>query len=998
MIMLAVFTSGMKVMAAEATSCYACYNDGYLVFYYDSYAFSRPGDKYTVESGYSTYGWLTDHKDDITNVVFNNSFKDFKKENLAGMFYGLENLTTVDGTWNLNLEKATAMNDMFYGCKKLTTIEVGNWNTSHVQYMNGMFAGCSSLETLDVSNWNTANVTGMSSMFYGCSKLKSIDVSNWNTANVTDMSYMFKNCTDLETVPVGNWNLSSVTEMRNMFEDSGIKTIDLGNWNTSHVQMTNEMFQNCKKLTTIYCESSFNTTSIVSSFGMFYNCINLVGEKGTTYNPDFVNITYARIDGGSGNPGYFTSRSIPIDQAHFPDGNLRNMLRNYDFGSDGKLTVDEIKGIDELNLESNDIQNLKGIEYFTELKTLYFDDNHIQAVDLSRNTKLETIYCYGNEIYGDRMDSFIATIPEIDSGKIYVVAPANMLSKPDQNEMTPQQVDEANWKGWKVMVWNESIGQNGDWDETQGFWQINEARFPDSKFRYLLLHNEFGYDGYLTKEEVWETRDLNLEDNEIEDLTGIGYFSELKWLYINDNNIQTADLSKNNKLKEVSCYRNQIYGDNMDSFLELLPEGNDATLNVYRRSSADKPDLNEMTPEQVSVANGKGWTVKVYNELDNNWSETQGFWHFTEERFPDEKFRNFLKNESDYFRCPGVLTYEDGLEYEELLPSTQDIADLTGIEYFTGLCSLDCSGNKLKTIDLSKNTMLINIDCMLNQISGSDMDFFVNHLPTTTNGSLYVYYNKDQSLPEANEMTPEQVAVANGKGWTVKVYDVTIGRNGDWRATGGFWHFTEERFPDENFRNYLIDCYEYACPGVLTLEDDVDEIAPEDQGIEDLTGIEYFKTMSSLCCSFNKLTTIDLSNNPKISYISCYQNQIKGKGMDDFIASLRDIPRSEPEGSIYILDDSDAYPEGNEVTTTQATTAKLKGWIMYAWDKNAGKYGDWVVYEGATPTALDNVNQETPTHIQDANVYDVMGRRMGNDSSAYNKGIYIKDGRKVVIK
>jgi hypothetical protein len=39
---------------------------------------------------------------------------------------------------------------------------------------------------------------------------------------------------------------------------------------------------------------------------MFYDCNNLYGGKGTAYNADFIDATYAHIDDGEKNPGYFT--------------------------------------------------------------------------------------------------------------------------------------------------------------------------------------------------------------------------------------------------------------------------------------------------------------------------------------------------------------------------------------------------------------------------------------------------------------------------------------------------------------------------------------------------------------------------------------------------------------------------------------------------------------------------------------------------------------------
>ena len=68
------------------------------------------------------------------------------------------------------------------------------------------------------------------------------------------------------------------------------------------------MFSNCKNLKTIYVSSKFNTSSVSNSSDMFKNCTSLVGGQGTVYNSSKINKTYARIDGGTSSPGYFTGK------------------------------------------------------------------------------------------------------------------------------------------------------------------------------------------------------------------------------------------------------------------------------------------------------------------------------------------------------------------------------------------------------------------------------------------------------------------------------------------------------------------------------------------------------------------------------------------------------------------------------------------------------------------------------------------------------------------
>jgi hypothetical protein len=75
----------------------------------------------------------------------------------------------------------------------------------------------------------------------------------------------------------------------------------------------NSMFYECTALTTIYVSSGWSTAAVTASDYMFYNCTNLVGGKGTTWNASNpTDKTYAHIDGGPSNPGYFTAKNAGL--------------------------------------------------------------------------------------------------------------------------------------------------------------------------------------------------------------------------------------------------------------------------------------------------------------------------------------------------------------------------------------------------------------------------------------------------------------------------------------------------------------------------------------------------------------------------------------------------------------------------------------------------------------------------------------------------------------
>lgn len=268
-----------------------------LTFYYDNQKSARNG--MSVDFTDRTLREWESSSSMITSVVFDSSFaNDTTLTSTAWWFYNLGNLTTVTGIENLNTNHVTNMYSMFSDCSKLTSLDVTGFNTSNVTDMGYMFVGCSGLTTLDVRGFNTSNVTNMRNMFDSCSGLTSLDVSNFNTANVTNMYGMFMNC-------------------------SGLTTLDLSSFNTAKVEVMDNMFCQNAALATISVDGTkWSTAAVASSTSMFYMCPNLVGGKGTTYDANHVDASYAHIDGGPDNPGYLTDINAPLDTVATPTFSL----------------------------------------------------------------------------------------------------------------------------------------------------------------------------------------------------------------------------------------------------------------------------------------------------------------------------------------------------------------------------------------------------------------------------------------------------------------------------------------------------------------------------------------------------------------------------------------------------------------------------------------------------------------------------------------------------
>ena len=194
--------------------------------------------------------------------------------------------------------RPTTTYEWFYVMKKLQSITGMDYlNTSEVTDMRYMFCGCNKLTSIDLSYFNTSKVTHMYSMFYGCSALTSLDLSGFNTSNVVGMTNMFRNCGSLRTITVGEgWSTDAVTYSDNMFGDD----------------------------------------------------ISLVGGQGTTWNESNPkDKTYAHIDGGASDPGYFTAAGTQAYACYTPENTTLTFYHDTERSTRPGTTYDLNTGQDD---------------------------------------------------------------------------------------------------------------------------------------------------------------------------------------------------------------------------------------------------------------------------------------------------------------------------------------------------------------------------------------------------------------------------------------------------------------------------------------------------------------------------------------------------------------------------------------------------------------------------------------------------------------------------
>ena len=225
---------------------------------------------YFTEKGPEAYAVLTDneHVIYINEVPINGKtltfYYDKNKTEREGMSVGPFE-TWTDRGWNDDRESITSV-EFDTSFSKCTTLK----STAY------WFEGCTNLTLFSgLDNLKTDNVEDMTCMFANCFYLRYLDISGFNTGKVTSMMGMFYDCNFLETIFVGEkWNTDNLTNLG-------------GN-------------------------------------SMFSFCDRLVGGQGTKYADNYINDhTYAHIDEGTSNPGYFTDIKSPYPYAVISDENTK---------------------------------------------------------------------------------------------------------------------------------------------------------------------------------------------------------------------------------------------------------------------------------------------------------------------------------------------------------------------------------------------------------------------------------------------------------------------------------------------------------------------------------------------------------------------------------------------------------------------------------------------------------------------------------------------------
>lgn len=393
---------------------------------------------------------------------------------------------------------------------------------------------------------------------------------------------------------------------------------------------------------------------------------------------------------------FSTGASPYID---IPDPNFRKyILENFDIDNDGYISQYEANRVSIIDVQTNDIETVSGLEYFENLTELYLNGSstgersgRLTQLDLSWNKKLQKLDCSRNNIseidlshnpelkelsiYECRLNSLdVSHNPEL----IHLTCYSNLLTSLDlaaNDNLTI--LDACNNRLSAIDLSNLCL--------------LRYCNLCDNSLETLdassLIYAEYILCGTDKLKEVFlpnyssALKELVLDCNSLTECPDLQTFPNLEKLYLFQNHIQSIDVSHNPKLEELRCAQNTLY------YLFL----------------AENQDIDGITRERSE-------------EFISN--DTELIRYGKEITVSDPEFKRILLEEHDY-NNDGIFTISDALNITELTLFTGNVHSMAELRYFVNLERLLCYGDgtfnyqtesgKLTELDVTRCPKLIEL-------------------------------------------------------------------------------------------------------------------------------------------------------------------------------------------------------------------------------------------------------------------------------------------------
>ena len=224
--------------------------------------------------------------------------------------------------------------------------------------------------------------------------------------------------------------------------------------------------------------------------------------------------------------------------------------------------------------------------------------------------------------------------------------------------------------------------------------------------------------------------------------------------------------------------------------------------------------------------------------------------------FPDDNFRAIVS----FFDADksNTLSATEIAAVKYLSCYNKKVKDLTGIEHFTALTTLQCDYNELTTLDISKNTALTILTCVKNQLTVLDVS------RNADLKRLLCFGNKLTALDVGNNTALEALSCDSNELTALDVSKNTVLK--ELTCAGNKLSSLDLR---KNMELAVLDCH-YNGLTELDVKSNT-KLTKLRCFSNSLTALDVSKNteLTELYCSNNQLTALDVSRNTKLAKLDC---------------------------------------------------------------------------------------------------------------------------------
>ncbi|MBQ4805142.1 DUF5011 domain-containing protein [Aquimarina sp. MMG015] len=578
----------------------------------------------------------------------------------------------------------------------------------------------------------------------------------------------------------------------------------------------------------------------------------------------------------------------------------------------GSLDVTMLTLLEDLDCVESQLTSID-LSQNPELKYLQIYDNSLASLDISNNLKLVEFYAEGNSI--ESLDLSKHTLLE-DVSLAYNQLTYLNLRNGNNTNFDNSDFDITNNPNLTCVVVDDISYANTNFTDKDVQTLYNTfcstTYVPDDNFEnYLETHTSMGQvvpvgdpasmgngianDDLVGTEKVQVLRNLSVEGRGITDFTGLEAFIGLEIFRGSRNTISNPDLSltANVNLKEIDCQDMGLTSVNLSRLISLeiirARNNNLSTIDVSSSTALHTLNLDQNNFSSIDLSVNTGLIDFRIRENSVSTLDISNNTNLTQLYIDDNSIATLnVANNSllETLSCGGNEFVTIDLS---MLANLDDLAigdtpTLTFLDVSSNLNLEDIfvdNNTLLTTLDLSNHTKLDEV--YTNNTAIVALDFSNSpdiEYVECQNGQLTSLNFKNGN----NNSGMEVYATGNPNLSCITVDDPNasyLSSNWEKDATTSFGEYCRLTYvPDDEFEAFLesqgygngIDNDDYVYTALVEVSEG---IIFQNKMVTDMTGIEDFRDMWYLICrNNNNLTSINLSNNSKLSVITLANNNL----------------------------------------------------------------------------------------------------------------------------